>query len=58
MMERKFSDVREMELRMDEDYNAALNMIGEGAPEYAPFNEEDDAPAEMKRAVDQAKELQ
>jgi len=58
MMERKFSDLREMELRMDEDYNAALNMIGEGAPDYAPFNEEDDAPAEMKRAVDQAKELQ
>lgn len=57
-MERKFSDLREMELRVDEDYNAALNMIGEGAPEYAPFNEEDDAPAEMKRAVDQAKELQ
>lgn len=57
-MERKFPDVTEMELRLDEDFNAALNMIGEGAPEYAPFNEEDDAPAEVKRSEAKAKELQ
>ena len=42
---------------MEEDYEAVLNMIGEGAPEYAPFNEEDDAPAEVKRSVDKAKDL-
>ncbi|WP_199711591.1 hypothetical protein [Planomicrobium sp. Y74] len=57
-MERKFSDLREMERRMDEDYYAALNMIGEGAPDYAPYNEEDDAPAEIKRDDDKARELQ
>lgn len=57
-MERKFSDLREMERRMDEDYYAGLNMIGEGAPEYAPFNEEDDAPAEVKRSEDKARDLQ
>lgn len=57
-MERKFPDVREMELRLDEDLNAALNMIGEGAPEYASFNEEDDAPAEVKRDEAKAKDLQ
>lgn len=57
-MERRFSDVREKELRLDEDFNAALNMIGEGAPEYAPFNEEDDAPAEVKRSDAKAKDLQ
>lgn len=56
-MERKFPDLEEMELRLDEDYNAGLNMIGEGAPEYAPFNEEDDAPAEMKRSDTKAKDL-
>ncbi|WP_203332352.1 hypothetical protein [Planococcus beigongshangi] len=56
-MERNFLDIKEMELRLDEDYNAALNMIGEGAPEYAPFNEEDDAPAEMKRSETKAKDL-
>lgn len=34
-MERNFLDIKEMELRLDEDYNAALNMIGEGAPELS-----------------------
>ncbi|XKE93880.1 hypothetical protein LG326_11940 [Metaplanococcus flavidus] len=56
-MERKFSDLKEMERRMDEDFYAALNMIGEGAPVYAPFNEEDDAPAELKRSDDKAQDL-
>lgn len=57
-MGRKFPELREMELRMDEEFNAALNMIGEGAPEYAPFNEEDDAPAEAKNSDAKAKDLQ
>lgn len=56
-MEKSFPDLKEMELRLDEDYNAALNMIGEGAPEYSPFNEEDDAPAEMKSSETKAKDL-
>ena len=58
MMERKFIDLQEMERRMDEDFNAALNMTGEGAPDYAPFNEEDDASAEVKRSEEKAKDLQ
>lgn len=57
-MERKFSELREVERQMDEDFYAALNMIGEGAPEYAAFDEEDDAPVEVKREVDKAKKLQ
>ncbi len=57
-MERRFSGLKEMERRMDEDFYAALNMIGEGAPDYAPFNEEDDAPAEVKRSDDKVRDLQ
>lgn len=57
-MERKFTDLREMERRMDEDYYASLNMIGEGAPDYASYNEEDDAPAEIKRDDDKARDMQ
>lgn len=57
-MERRFSGLKEVERRMDEDFYAALNMIGEGAPDYAPFNEEDDAPAEVKRSDDKVRDLQ
>lgn len=57
-MERKFSDLRELERQLDEDFYAAMDMIGEGAPDYSPINEEDDAPAEQKREVDKTKDLQ
>ncbi|WP_157886518.1 hypothetical protein [Planococcus versutus] len=35
MMEHKVLDPREVELRLDEDFNAMLNMIGEGAPVFS-----------------------
>ena len=56
-MERKFQDLREIERQMDEDYDAVLNMIGEGAPEYAPFDEEEEASARLKRKEDKEKKL-
>ncbi|WP_422123812.1 hypothetical protein DHX103_03100 [Planococcus sp. X10-3] len=56
-MERKDIDLRELERLMDEDYYAALNMIGEGAPDYVPTDEEIEALAEMKRKRDKEKKL-
>lgn len=56
-MERKNTEVRELERLMDEDFFAALNMIGEGAPEYVPFDEEEEASAKLKRKVDKEKKL-
>lgn len=56
-MERKANDLRELERLMDEDFFAALNMIGEGAPEYVPADEEDESPAELKRRMDKEKKL-
>lgn len=56
-MERKVNDLRELERLMDEDFFAALNMIGEGAPDYAPSDEEDEALAELKRKMDKEKKL-
>lgn len=42
--------------QLDEDYFAALNMIGEGGPEYAAF-EEDEVVEEVKREEAKAKDL-
>ena len=42
--------------QLDEDYFAAINMIGEGGPEYAAF-EEDDVLEEVKREEAKAKVL-
>lgn len=56
-MERKANDLRELERLMDEDFYAALNMIGEGAPEYVPNDEEDEAPSEMRRRMAKEKKL-
>lgn len=57
-MERKDTDLRELERLMDEDFYAALNMIGEGAPDYVPSDEEDEASATLKkRNVDKEKKL-
>ncbi|WP_404334173.1 hypothetical protein [Planococcus rifietoensis] len=39
-MERKWVERKEVELRLDEEFNAILNMIGEGGPDYAR-NDED-----------------
>lgn len=55
-MERKVLDPREVELRLDEDFNAVLNMIGEGAPDYAAYDEEE-FPKERQREEDKAKDL-
>lgn len=46
-MERKWVERKEMELRLDEEFNAILNMIGEGGPDYA-INDEDMKPKELK----------
>lgn len=55
-MERKLLDPQEAELRSDDDFNAILNMIGEGAPDYAAY-EEDEIPKEQRREEDKAKDL-
>lgn len=56
-MERNILDPKEVERRLDEDFIRSLDMIGEGAPDYAPF-EEDEASEELKREEAKAKELQ
>ncbi|HSJ36837.1 MAG TPA: hypothetical protein VK945_01315 [Planococcus sp. (in: firmicutes)] len=56
-MERKSTDLKELERLMDEDFYAALNMIGEGAPDYLPSDEEDEELAELKRKMDKEKKL-
>ncbi|MGE6370352.1 hypothetical protein ACQKDB_14585 [Planococcus kocurii] len=38
-MERRVLDSQEIELRLDDDFNAILNMIGEGAPVYTTYKE-------------------
>lgn len=38
-MERQVLDSQEVELRLDDDFNAILNMIGEGAPVYTAYKE-------------------
>lgn len=55
-MKRNSLDPKEVELRMDEDFEAILNMMSEGSPDYAPF-EEDEEPAEFKREETKAKDL-
>lgn len=55
-MERKVLDPREAELRIDDDFNAVLNMIGEGAPDYAAY-EEDEIPRRRQREDEQVKDL-
>lgn len=55
-MERKVLDPRDAELRLDDDFNAILNMIGEGAPDYAAY-EEDEIPKQRQREDEQAKDL-
>jgi len=54
-MERARVDQKEITRLLDEDYYAALNMIGEGGPDYAAI--EDDAPEEVKRDAKKAEEL-
>lgn len=50
-------DPQETPREIEEDYNAAQNMIGEGAPDYVS-SMEDDAPQEIKTEEQQAKRLQ
>lgn len=47
-------DPQETTREIEEDYNAAQNMIGEGAPDYINVKD-DDAPKEIKN---EAKRLQ
>lgn len=47
-------DPQETTREIEEDYNAAQNMIGEGAPDYINVKD-DDAPKEIKS---EAKRLQ
>lgn len=46
-MERKWVERKEVELRLDEEFNAILNMIGEGGPDYARIDE-DTEPKELR----------
>lgn len=55
-MERTRVDPQEIARQLEEDFNAAQNMIGEGAPDYSAV-EEDDAPEELKREEKKAKDL-
>lgn len=55
-MERKVLDPREAELRLTDEFNAVLNMIGEGAPDYAA-DEKDEIPNERQRDNEKAKDL-
>lgn len=55
-MERARVDQKEIPRLLDEDYYASLNMIGEGAPDYAAA-EDDDAPEEVKREEKKAENL-
>lgn len=50
-------DPQETPREIEEDYNAAQNMIGEGAPDNINLKE-DDAPLEIKKEEQQAKKLQ
>jgi hypothetical protein len=50
-------DPQETPREIEEDYNAAQNMIGEGAPDYSNAKD-DDAPQEIKNEAQQAKRLQ
>lgn len=56
-MERKVVDPREVELRLGDDFDAVLNMIGEGAPDYAAY-EEDEIPKQRQREENKVKDLQ
>lgn len=47
-MDRKWIDQKELELRLDEEFNAILNMIGEGGPDYAR-NDDHLEPDQMKQ---------
>jgi len=47
---------KEVVRQLDDDYFAALNMIGEGGPDYAAV-EEDDALEEVLREEAKAKDL-
>ncbi|HSI68350.1 MAG TPA: hypothetical protein VK947_13065 [Planococcus sp. (in: firmicutes)] len=51
-MEKSRTDSHEISRRLDEDFLAALNMIGEGSPDYMA-DLEDDAPAK-RRAMEKS----
>lgn len=55
-MVRKHVEPREIDRQFEEDYSAALNMIGEGAPDYAA-DQDDNVPEEMKREEQKAQDL-
>lgn len=55
-MNRERLNPKEIERRLDEDLMASLDMVGEGAPDYAVF-EEDDALEEIKSEEIEAKDL-
>lgn len=50
-------DPQETPREIEEDFNAAQNMIGEGAPDWTN-SKDDDAPQQIKNEAQQAKRLQ
>lgn len=56
-MIRKRVEPREIDRQFDEDYSAALAMIGEGSPDYAAAKD-DNVPEEMKREELKTQDLQ
>lgn len=55
-MVRKQVEPLVIDRQFDEDYSAALNMIGEGSPDYAAA-QDDSVPEEMKREELKAQDL-
>jgi hypothetical protein len=55
-MVRKQVEPSVIDRQFDEDYSAALNMIGEGSPDYAA-DQDDSVPEEMKREEQKAQDL-
>ena len=56
-MERVRVDPQEVIRQLEEDFLASQNMIGEGAPDFSPFRD-DDAVEEVKKEEQKAENLQ
>ncbi|WP_192892982.1 hypothetical protein [Planococcus salinus] len=55
-MNRERLNPKEIERRLDEDFMASLDMVGEGAPDYSVFEEDDALEAEKSEEI-KAKDL-
>lgn len=56
-MERVRVDPQEVTRQLEEDFLASQNMIGEGAPDFSSFKD-DDAVKELQKEEQQAENLQ